>query len=94
MKFYFLNRGYDITQLLIIFEKLNIMSHETVLSVHDRIANYKPEKLKGYVTGDDIKHFVTAYMVYKVIAPFRYMVSLALTRSIVMKLRSKGIFKS
>jgi hypothetical protein len=46
------------------------MSHETVLSVHDRIANYKPEKLKGYVTRDDIKHFVTACMVYKVIAPF------------------------
>ena len=52
------------------FKKLNIMSHETVLSVHDRIANYKPEKLKGYVTRDDIKHFVTACMVYKVIAPF------------------------
>ena len=69
------------------------MSHETVLSVHNKIENYKPEKLKGYITGNDIKHFATAYMVYKVIAPFRYMVSIALTRTIVLKLRSKGFFK-
>lgn len=69
------------------------MSQETVESIHYKIENYKPEKLNGYITGNDIKHFVTAYMVYKVIAPFRYMVSIALTRAVVMKLRQIGLFK-
>jgi hypothetical protein len=79
--------------LLVLFEKIGIMTNEQVQSVYSRIDNYKPEKLKGFITGNDIKHFVTAYMVYKVIAPFRYMVSIALTRGIVLKLRSIGLFK-
>lgn len=73
------------------FEKLNIMSKERVDSIHQRIDNYKPES--GWITGENIKHFATAYMVYKVIAPFRYAVSIAITRSVVNKLRAKGILK-
>jgi hypothetical protein len=40
------------------------MSSETVKSIHYKIDNYKMES--GWVTGANIKHFATAYMVYKV----------------------------
>jgi hypothetical protein len=40
---------------------MNLMSKETVESIHFKIDNYKPTN--GYVTGNDIKHFATAYMV-------------------------------
>jgi len=84
-------QGYDITQLLNLFEKINIMSEETVKNIHYKIDNYKTEST--WITGTNIKHFATAYMVYKVIAPFRYMVSLALVRSLIQALRSKGLMK-
>ena len=86
-----LKRGYDITQVLNLLEKVNIMSEETVMNIHYKIDNYKTES--SWITGQNIKHFATAYMVYKVIAPFRYMVSLALVRSLVMTLRSKRLMK-
>ena len=84
-------RGYDITQILNLFEKINLMSEETVKNIHYKIDNYKTET--SWITGQNIKHFATAYMVYKVIAPFRYMVSLALVRTLVKTLRSKGLMK-
>jgi hypothetical protein len=62
-------RGYDITQLLVFFNKINLMSEETVQSIHYKIDNYKTDN--GWITGQNIKHFATAYMIYKVIAPFR-----------------------
>ena len=65
------------------------MSAETVQSIHDSIDNYK----SGWVTGQNLKHFATAYMLYKVIAPFRYVVSIAIVRSLVPFLRAKGIMK-
>ena len=68
------------------------MSEETVSNIHHKIDNYKMES--GWITGSDIKHFATAYMVYKVIAPFRYMVSLAIVRTFVHSLRRRGIIKS
>jgi len=86
-------QGYDITQLLVILEKLNLMTPEKVKSIHERIDNYKPETLKGFITGENIKHFATAYIMYKIIAPLRYMLSIALTRAFVNKLRVKGIFR-
>ena len=84
-------RGYDITQVLNLFEKVNIMTEETVKNIHYKIDNYKTEST--WITGQNIKHFATAYMVYKVIAPFRYMVSLALVRSLIKAFRSKGLMK-
>ncbi len=77
--------------MLHVFEKLNLMSEERVASIHDRINNWKPSN--GIISGENIKHFATAYMVYKVIAPFRYGVSIAITRFTVQKLRAKGILK-
>jgi hypothetical protein len=71
---------------------VGVMSEETVHSIHDRISNYKTDS--GWITGNDIKHFATAYMVYKVIAPFRYMVSIAIVRSFVKFLRARKILKS
>ena len=68
------------------------MSEETVKSIHYKIDNYKTES--GWITGPNIKHFATAYMVYKVIAPFRYVVSIYLCRSLVNVLRARGIMKS
>ena len=85
-------QGYDITQVLHVFHKLNIMSKETIHSIHDKISNYKTES--GWITGNDIKHFATAYMIYKVIAPFRYMVSIAIVRQVVTLLRAKKILKT
>ena len=67
------------------------MSEETVKGIHYKIDNYKTES--SWITGINIKHFATAYMVYKVIAPFRYMVSLVLVRNLVKVLRSKGLMK-
>lgn len=67
------------------------MSEETVNGIHFKIDNYKTES--SLITGKNIKHFATAYMVYKVIAPFRYMVSLVLVRNLVKVLRSKGLMK-
>ena len=67
------------------------MSEETVQRIHEKISNYKTES--GWITGNDIKHFATAYMIYKVIAPFRYMVSIAIVRKVVNVLRSKKILK-
>ena len=86
-------RGFDITQLLVVFQKIGLMSEERVKSIHERIDNYKPETLKGYITGENIKHFATAYVVYKIITPFRYMLSIALTRSFVRKMRANGFFR-
>jgi hypothetical protein len=62
------------------------------MAIHEKIDNYKTES--GWITGPNIKHFATAYMVYKVIAPFRYVVSIAICRSLVRALRAKGIMKS
>jgi hypothetical protein len=87
----FFNRGYDITQILHIFEKMSLMSTETVGKIQFKIDNYQTES--KWITGQDIKHFATAYMVYKVIAPFRYMVSIALVRQLVIVLRRYGILK-
>ena len=67
------------------------MSKETLDKVHDKINNYKTEST--WITGPNIKHFATAYMVYKIIAPFRYMVSIALVRSFVTFLRKNGLIK-
>ncbi len=67
------------------------MSEETVKNIHYKIDNYKTDS--SWITGQNIKHFATAYMVYKVIAPFRYMVSLGLVRTLVVTLRSKGLMK-
>lgn len=71
---------------------MNLMAKSTVESIHEKIDNYKPKS--GWVTGADIKHFATAYMVYKVIAPFRYMVSIGIVRILVKNLKSKGLMKS
>lgn len=71
---------------------MGVMSKETVDSIHYKIDNYKMES--GWITGQNIKHFATAYMVYKVIAPFRYMVSIYLVRVLVQSLRKRGIIKS
>lgn len=84
-------QGYDITQLLNLFVKLNMMTEETVKSIHYKIDNWKSEST--WITGENIKHFATAYMVYKVIAPFRYMVSLAIVRSFVKAMRARGLMK-
>ncbi len=67
------------------------MTQQTVDNIHLKISNYKSDN--KYITGENIKHFATAYMVYKVIAPFRYMVSIALVRSLVTNLRKRGIMK-
>ncbi|CAF0830075.1 unnamed protein product [Brachionus calyciflorus] len=85
-------QGYDITQLLNVFEKVNIMTKSTVDSIHDKINNYKSDS--GWITGANIKHFATAYMVYKVIAPFRYMVSIGIVRFLVKSLRAKGLIRN
>lgn len=84
-------RGYDITQLLNVFEKVNLMSEQTVKNIHFKIDNYKTES--AWITGQNIKHFATAYMVYKVIAPFRYAVSIALVRSLIKVLRARGLMR-
>ncbi len=78
--------------MLNVFHKLGIMAEETVHTIHDKINNYKTDS--GWITGNDIKHFATAYMVYKVIAPFRYMVSIGIVRVFVNVLRAKKIIKS
>jgi hypothetical protein len=75
--------------VLILFEKINVMSAETVKSIHEKIDNYKTDS--EWITGPNIKHFATAYMVYKVIAPFRYVVSIAICRSLVRLLKARGI---
>ena len=77
--------------MLNVFEHVNLMSAETVAGIHDKINNYKTDST--WITGQNIKHFATAYMVYKVIAPFRYLVSLYLVRSVVQLLRLKGLMK-
>lgn len=79
------------TQILYLFEKMSLMSAETVEKIHYKIDNYKTDS--QWITGQNIKHFATAYMVYKVIAPFRYMVSIALCRQLVVFLRNRGILK-
>lgn len=70
---------------------MNIMSKETVENIHYKIDNYKTDS--SWITGQNIKHFATAYMVYKVIAPFRYVVSISIVRVLVRSLRRKGIMK-
>jgi hypothetical protein len=82
-------RGYDVTQLLHLFVKLSLMSPETVDKIHYKIDNYKTDS--SWITGENIKHFATAYMVYKVITPLRYMLSIALCRQLVVFLRNRGL---
>ena len=43
------------------------------------------------VTGDTLKHCITAVMCYKIFTPLRYLLTLTLTRGVIKVFKTKGI---
>ena len=101
--------GFDITSLFNLLEKLHIMSHETSMSIEEKINTFDLEKfLKNYyfdyvlpdsaikwlgqaITGTTLKQILTAIMLYKLVTPFRYLLTLTLTNVIIKGFKRRGL---
>jgi hypothetical protein len=49
------------------------------------------QKLNENITGDTIKHAITAVVLYKLCAPFRYLLTLGTTKLVINLFKKRGI---